>query len=183
MLIEFDSALDVEWIAQTLLRMEWWMGAQCHLECIPCSNEDALWDFRGMGIPWMDIEWIDPSRWGQVTLTGAVDQSHPENYGVPQFLKAIQNGQNITALGVLGTPHLAVFSGSDLPLAKGEATYNQWAFEVCSLWSHYQERVLWEGISQLLKGDANDMVRFLGPTSSLKAILDKLDSIQFGVYL
>ena len=30
---------------------------------------------------------------------GATDQPHPENYGIPQFLKAIQSGQNIAALG------------------------------------------------------------------------------------
>ena len=40
-LIEFDSAMDVEWVAQKLLRMKQWMGAQCHLECFPCSD-DAL---------------------------------------------------------------------------------------------------------------------------------------------
>ena len=42
-LIEFDSTIDVEWVAQKLLRM----GAPCHLECISCSNENALWEFRG----------------------------------------------------------------------------------------------------------------------------------------
>ena len=115
----------------------------------------------------MDAEWIDPSRQGQVTPTGATDQSPPKNYGVPQFLEAIHSGQNITVLGVLGTPHLAVFSGSDPPLTKWEATYNQWTFEVCSLWSCYQEGVLQEGIIQLLKGEVADMVRFLGPVPSV----------------
>ena len=38
MLREFDSTVDVEWVAQKLLRMEWWIRAPCHLECIPCSN-------------------------------------------------------------------------------------------------------------------------------------------------
>ena len=41
-LIEFDSSMDVECVIQKLLRMEWWMGVLCHLECIPCSDEDAL---------------------------------------------------------------------------------------------------------------------------------------------
>ena len=31
-LIEFDSTMDVEWAAQKLLGMEWWMGSLCHLE-------------------------------------------------------------------------------------------------------------------------------------------------------
>ena len=45
------------------------------------------------------------------------------------------------------------------------------------MWSHYQEEVLQESIIQLLKGDAADMVRFLGPTPCVNAILDKLDSL------
>ena len=24
-------------------------GAPCHLECIPCSNEDVLWEFKKWG--------------------------------------------------------------------------------------------------------------------------------------
>ena len=111
----------------------------------------------------MDTEWIDLSRWQQVTPTGATYKSHPKNYRVPQFPEAIQSGQNITVLGALGTPCLTIFSGSDPPLQKEEATYNQWAFEVCSLQSHYEEGVLQEGIMQLLKGDAVDIVRFLDP--------------------
>ena len=120
MLIEFDSAVDVEWVAQKLLRMEWWMETLCHLECICCSDEDVLLEFRGNGCPQVDVEWIDPSRQGKVTLTGATDQSHPENYGVSLFLEAIQGGQNITALEALGTPCLAICSGSDHPLPKGK---------------------------------------------------------------
>ena len=51
-LIEFDSAMDVERVAQKFLRMEWWIGVLCHLEWIPCNNEDSLWEFRG--------EWVSP---------------------------------------------------------------------------------------------------------------------------
>ena len=41
-LIEVDSEADVEWVAQKLLSMEWWMGAPCNLECVPCSDEVGL---------------------------------------------------------------------------------------------------------------------------------------------
>ena len=58
-LVEFDSAVDVKWVAQKLLRMEWGMGAPCHLEYIPCSHEDVLWEFK-------KGEWVPP-RW---TLSG-----------------------------------------------------------------------------------------------------------------
>ena len=58
---------------------------------------------------------------------------HPDDYGVSQFLEALQNGQNCITLGALGTPQLAVFSGIDTHLPKGESIYNQWAFEVHNL--------------------------------------------------
>ena len=98
------------------------MGAPWQLECIPCSDKEGLQQFRGGG-----------SRHGQITPTGYVAQPHPDNYKVPQFLEALQNGQNITALGALGIPHLDIFSGADPPLPKEEATYNKWSFEVHSL--------------------------------------------------
>ena len=82
----------------------------------------------------------------QITPTGPVVHAQPDDYGVPQFLEALQNRQNVAALGSLGTPHLAVFSGADPPFPKGEATYNQWAFKVCSLQSQYWEDILWDGI-------------------------------------
>ena len=82
-LIEFDSAVDVEWVAQKLLRMEWWMSAQCYLECIPCSGEDSLWEFRGGGWcpPWMDLEWIDLSRHGPVTPQMLQSSTIPKLWG------------------------------------------------------------------------------------------------------
>ena len=52
---------------------------------------------------------------------GIVDWPHPENYGVPQFLEAMQSGQNLIELGTYGTPHIAIFSGSDPPLLKERA--------------------------------------------------------------
>ena len=71
-LIEFDSEFDVEWVIQKLLRMEWWMGAQCKLECVLCSDKEGLWQFReGEWVaPREDPEWIDLSRRGPLALTG-----------------------------------------------------------------------------------------------------------------
>ena len=121
-----------------------WSGGPCHLECVPCGDEEGLWQFRGGN-------WVDPEdgsgvgrsvkEWSK-NPTGQVAWLQPENYGVPQFLEELQNGQNITPLGAMGNPHLAIFSGTGPPLPKGEATYNQWAFEVCSLQTCYQEEVL-----------------------------------------
>ena len=84
--MEFNSAMNVEWVALKLLRLEWWMKAPCHLEHIPCSDEDVLQEFRGDGCPWVVMDWIDSSRQGQVTPTGATDEPHSKKlwgYTVP----------------------------------------------------------------------------------------------------
>ena len=64
-LIEFDSKVDVEWVAQKLLRVEWWV-APCHLKCVPCSDEEGFQQFRGgeWVAPRVDPEWIDLSSQG-----------------------------------------------------------------------------------------------------------------------
>ena len=103
-LIDFDSEVDVEWVVQKLLRMQWWIGAPCNLECVPCSEEEGLQQFRGgeWVAPRVDPEWIDLSQWCQIAPTGCAGQSHPHNYGVPQFLDVIKSGHNISALGAWG---------------------------------------------------------------------------------
>ena len=82
------------------------MGGPCHLECIPCSDEEGIWQF--MGGEWVALrvvlEWVDLSRHGQITPMGPVTWAQPDNYRVPQFLEALQKGQNVTALGALETP-------------------------------------------------------------------------------
>ena len=139
-MIQFDSEDDVEWVAQNQLRMEWWMGAPCDLECVLCSDKQRLQQFRGgeWVAPRVDPEWMNPLRWCQIAPTGCEGWPHPDTFKVHQFLDAIQSGHNVSALGALGIPCLATFSGIDPPLPKGEATYNQWAFEVHSLLSHHQ---------------------------------------------
>ena len=131
---------------------------------------------EGDGWPQVDMEWIDPSRWGKVAPTGVAEQSHPKIYWVPQSLEATQSGQNITMLGALGIPCLAVFSGSDPPLLKGEATYNQWAFEVCSLWSQYQEGVLWEA-ARKAEGE-HDQVKYNTSCASKAGMVSEVSTDQ-----
>ena len=82
------------------------------------------------------------------------------------------------SVGGFGDPfsgHLQWLRSS--PSKRGGHVQSVGFFEVHSLWSCFQEGVLQEGIIQSLKGDAADMVWFLSPTSSVKAILDKLDSL------
>ena len=80
--------------------------------------------------------------------------------------------------GVLRTniPKLSVFSGERL---KGEASFEQWPYELQSLRRTYSESALREGIQRSLKGAAVDTVCNIGPVASLDTII-KIFSIIYG---
>ena len=50
-LIKLDSPVEMEWVAQKLIRVEWWMWFPCHIKCILCSDKDELWEFGGDWCP------------------------------------------------------------------------------------------------------------------------------------
>ena len=51
-LIEFDSEVDVEWVVQKLLRMEWWMGPHITLSVSPVTIKKGFNSSReGNGWP------------------------------------------------------------------------------------------------------------------------------------
>ena len=57
---------------------------------------------------------------------------------------------------------------------KTEVCFEQWYYEVQCVKDHYPESVVWESIVQSLKGAAADMARYMGPTTSVTEILQKL---------
>ena len=65
-------------------------------------------------------------------------------------------------------PKLSVFSGERL---KGEASFEQWTYELQSLRKTYSESALREGIQRSLKGAAVDTVCNMGPDASLDTII------------
>ena len=78
----------------------------------------------------------------------------------------------------LGTPRINNFSGDATP-GKTEVSFKQWYQEVKYVKDHYPEAVVWDSIIQSLKGPAVDMARYMGPTTSIAHILQKL-SVIFG---
>ena len=76
----------------------------------------------------------------------------------------------------LGTPRINTFSGEAMP-GKTEVSFEQWYHEVQCVKDHYPESVVWESIVQSLKGAAVDMARYMGPTTSVTEILQKLTVI------
>ena len=67
-------------------------------------------------------------------------------------------------------PKLSVFSGEML---KGEASFEQWSYELQTLRKTYNESALREGIQRSLKGAAAHTVHNMGPDASLDTIIKK----------
>ena len=68
-------------------------------------------------------------------------------------------------------PKLSVFTGEML---KGEASFEQWSYELETLRKTYSESVLRKGIQRSLKGAAGDTVYNMGPDASLDTIIKNL---------
>ena len=75
-----------------------------------------------------------------------------------------------------GTLCINTFSG-EATLAKTEVSFEHWYHEVQCVKDHYPESVVWESIVRSLKGEAADMDRYMGPTTSVAHILQKLTII------
>ena len=53
-------------------------------------------------------------------------------------------------------------------------SFEQWYHEAQCVKDHYPESVVWQSIVQTLKGAVADMARYMGPTTSVTEILQKL---------
>ena len=83
--------------------------------------------------------------------------------------------QSLIKEGALRTniPKLSVFSGERL---KGEASFEQWSYELQSLRKTSSESALREGIQRLLKGAEADTVCNMGPDASPDTIIKSFQS-------
>ena len=71
-------------------------------------------------------------------------------------------------------PKLSIFSGERV---KGEASFEQWSYELQSLRKTYSESALREGIQRSLRGAAADTVCNMGPEATLDSIIKKFTII------
>ena len=62
-------------------------------------------------------------------------------------------------------------------LGKTEVSFKQWYHEVQCVKDHYLESVVWESIVRSLKGLVADLAQYMGPTTSMAHILQKLLSL------
>ena len=71
-------------------------------------------------------------------------------------------------------PKLSIFSGERV---KGEASFEQWSYELQSLRKTYSRSALREGIQRSLSGAAVDTVCNMGPEATLDSIIKKFSII------
>ena len=71
-------------------------------------------------------------------------------------------------------PKLSIFSGERV---KGEASFEQWSYELHSLRRTYSESALREGIQRSLRGAAADAVCNICPEATLDSIIKKFTII------
>ena len=71
-------------------------------------------------------------------------------------------------------PKISIFSGERV---KGEASFEQWSYELQSLRKTYSESALREGIQRSLRGAAVDTVCNMGPEATLDSIIKKFSII------
>ena len=95
----------------------------------------------------------------------------PDGSGpTPQDVSSILH--SLIKEGALRTniPKLSIFSGEKV---KGEASFEQWSYELQSLRKTYSESALREGIQRSLTGAAADTVHNMGPEANLDSIIKK----------
>ena len=103
----------------------------------------------------------------------------PDGFGsTPHDVSSILH--SLIKKGALRTniPKLSVFSGERV---KGEASFEQWSYELQSLRRTYSESAFREGIQRSLKGAATDTVCNMDPEVTLESIIKKFSIIYCNV--
>ena len=96
--------------------------------------------------------------------------SKPENASLTQAHELSSILHSLIKEGTLRTniPKLSVFSGE---MVKGEASFEQWSYELQTLRKTYSESALREGIQRSVKWAAADTVHNMCPGASLDSII------------
>ena len=71
-------------------------------------------------------------------------------------------------------PGLPLFSGSE-PTPRDEGTYEQWKFQVKEMRSSCPESMVRSALIMLVRGEASELVGFVGFNSPLSVILEAID--------
>ena len=75
-------------------------------------------------------------------------------------------------------PGLPLFTGSE-PTPRNEGTYEQWKFQVKGMWSSCPESAVRSALITSVRGEASELVGFVGFNAPLSVILEAIDK-RFG---
>ena len=101
----------------------------------------------------------------------------PQPTGPPQTEEDVGCLINTLATRLqLGTLRINTFSGKTMQ-GKTEVSFKQWYNKVQCVKDHYPESVVSESIVRSLKGAVADIASYMGPTTSMTHILQKLTII------
>ena len=107
-------------------------------------------------------------------------RGHPPHSSAPvQPNEDVGHLINTLAMGLwLSTPWANTFNGKAMP-GKMEVSFKQWYHEVQCVKDHYLESLVWESFICSIKGPVGDVARYMGPSTGMAHILQKL-TIIFG---
>ena len=72
-------------------------------------------------------------------------------------------------------PELPKFSGAD-PVPREEGSFEQWYFQVKGSQSQYTEDAIRSGVVNSVRGEARDLVAYVGFDAPLESILSRLEN-------
>ena len=162
--------------------------AQCELTAPPSDplqmNGYTHWAVESLKRMTRRSPFQNGERWGPSRQPTPVPEQPAGGrvpFGLPQQLPCSapagpDMGQLITTLtsGLhISTPKISTFSGNMAP-GKTKVSYKQWSHEVQCIEDHYPELVVRESIMRSLKGAVADMACYMGPTTGVSEILEKL---------
>ena len=139
--------------------MQPWLGQKVQLTCRVASKEEVQ-------------QATNPSQ--------GVEEDSSTDDSNTRFLKMMGDLYKLAASPQEEALRIPTFSGSTPP-GKNEATFAQWIYEVRDAEARFSESIIRTWISRSLRGPPADVVRNLGPQTTVKDILSKLETMHGAV--
>ena len=163
LLIKYASDANMPQLRDHLLQMDHWLAYPC---VISCPIYDEIWVAEQS--PCQFAPRIEGAEY--IAYPSRVPLAHTNRVGWIQsgnwqhgFESLLQDLQNLGGCRPLGTPQFGNFS-SDIPMIKGDVSYNQWIYNVKVSSTHYSDSALKEGMICSLRWSATETVRHLCAT-------------------
>ena len=158
-ILALSEAANLEKLQASLLVVQPWLGQKVKLTCRVASTEEVQ-------------QATNPSK----GVEGNSSTDDPDT----RFLKMMEDLYKLATSSQEEALRIPTFSGSTPP-GKNEATFAQWIYEVRDAQARFPEPTIRNWISKSLRGPPADVVRNLGPQTTVKDILSKLETMHGAV--